>query len=162
MVFPEGVGYPVGENLDVKQYYMLEVHYDNPKSLAGLQFDTGVRSYLTPKLREIEASLAILGHHTVPSLTVPPETTNFVTVGHCPSACTDAFLPEEGVTVFNSLLHGHLSGRKLKLRHFRNGQEIEWMDYDDHYDFNYQQNKPILEVRKILPGDHLTYGIVIS
>jgi hypothetical protein len=49
-------------------------------------------------------------------------------------------------------------GRKLKLRLFRNGTELPWLDYDDHYDFDYQQNKPLVEEKVLFPADHLIYG----
>lgn len=51
-----------------------------------------------------------------------------------------------------------LSGRKLRLRHFRDGIELPWLSTDDNYNFDYQQNRPLLEEVKILPGDQLTYG----
>jgi len=97
-------------------------------------------------------------HATNLVMTVPPNTTDFVVTGQCGSDCTSKKFNEDGISVFNVLLHSHLSGRKLKLRHFRDGVELPWIDYDDHYDFNYQQNKHLGEPVKILPGDHLTYG----
>ena len=51
-----------------------------------------------------------------------------------------------------------LIGRKLKIRHFRNGKELPWLASDDNYNFDYQQNRPLLEEVKIFPGDQLTYG----
>lgn len=53
----------------------------------------------------------------------------------------------------------NLLGRKLRLRHFRNGTELPWLATDDNYDFDFQQNRPLLEEITILPGDQLTYGI---
>lgn len=47
---PDNVGYPVGEN-GVHEYYMLELHYDNPEMLEGLQFETGAVIYYTDQLR---------------------------------------------------------------------------------------------------------------
>jgi len=48
-------------------------------------------------------------------------------------------------------------GRKLTLRHFRDGKELPWLSSDHQYNFNYQQNRPLREMAKVLPGDHLTY-----
>lgn len=53
------------------------------------------------------------------------------------------------------------SGRKLRLRHFRDGIELPWLSADDNYNFDYQQNRPLLEEVKILPGDQITYGRTI-
>ena len=46
--------------------------------------------------------------------------------------------------MFGAVLHGHLATTQVLLRHFRNGNELETVDEDRHYDFNYQQYK-ILE-----------------
>lgn len=50
------------------------------------------------------------------------------------------------------------SGRRMRLRHYRDGKELPWLSSDDNYNFDYQQNRPILEEIKIFPGDQLTYG----
>lgn len=53
--------------------------------------------------------------------------------------------------------HFHL-GRKLRLRHFRDGVELPWLSTDDNYTFDFQQNRPLLEEVKVLPGDQLICG----
>merc|ERR1712087_553188 len=55
-----------------------------------------------------------------------------------PSECTE-WLPEEGVQVFATNLHAHTIGAALSLRHFRDGVELEPLDENMDYDFNYQQ-----------------------
>ncbi|XP_021961495.1 DBH-like monooxygenase protein 2 homolog [Folsomia candida] len=159
MTFPPNTGYPIGEEeeTDREYFYMLEVHYDNPDEIAGLRFETGVSFYYTNEIREHDAGLLMVGHQVNQALTVPPNTTSFVTVGHCASSCTQEKLPQDGIKVFNSLLHSHLSGRKLKLRHFRGTEELPWLDYDDHYDFDFQQNKHLNSEIVVFPGDHMTY-----
>lgn len=63
--------------------------------------------------------------------------------------------PKDGINVVSVLLHSHLAGRKLKLRHLRGRQELAPIAYDNHYDFNYQQSRILLHETKILPGDGL-------
>jgi len=156
-VLPETLGYPIGEeNNGKQQYYMMEIHYDNPEKRNDATFNTGVTMYYTDALRPIRAGQLTIGHDVNPALLVPPNESNFIVSGHCSPGCTNKF-PEGGITVFNAMLHSHLSGRKLKVRHFRNGEELEWLDFDDHYDFNYQQNKPLTREVKVLPGDQLIY-----
>jgi len=111
--------------------------------------------------RTHEAGQLIVMHDIGVTMTVPPNTPEFVVTAHCSSGCTSRELGTDGISVFNVLLHSHLSGRKLKLRHFRDGVELPWIDYDDHYDFDYQQNKNLGEIVQVLPGDHLTYGSLI-
>jgi len=50
-----------------------------------------------------------------------------------------------------------ITGRKVKIRHFRDGKELPWLSYDDHYNFDYQQSRHLRTEIKLLPGDHLTY-----
>lgn len=91
------------------------------------------------------------------SLTIPPNSQDFVVSSHCPSECTSN-IPEKGVNAFVYLLHSHLSGRKERIRHFRGNEELPFIANDEHYDFNYQNNRHFRTELKLLPGDHLTLG----
>jgi hypothetical protein len=52
MIFPENVGYPIGEGTSGQvQYHMLEIHYDNPLEREDVRFKTGVNYYYTEELR---------------------------------------------------------------------------------------------------------------
>ena len=46
------------------------------------------------------------------------------------------------VKVFSILLHTHLAGVGVRVRHFRDGEELPWLDSDMTYDFNYQEHRP--------------------
>lgn len=46
------------------------------------------------------------------SLTIPPNSQQFVVSAHCPSECTSN-IPEGGVNAFVYLLHSHLSGKSF-------------------------------------------------
>ena len=48
---------------------------------------------------------------------------------------------KEKVNVFGTFLHAHLAARQITARHFRNGKELDMIDADRNYDFNYQQYK---------------------
>ncbi|ODM94234.1 DBH-like monooxygenase protein 1 [Orchesella cincta] len=158
MIFPEDVGYPVPDELGENQYFLMELHYDNPQMLEGRKFKTGARIYHTNQLRPVEAGLLTIAHDLQISFTIPPNQEDFVLTGQCGSQCTNLGINNlpNGLQVFNSLLHGHLSAKKMKLRHFRGDKELPWFDVENHYDFNFQQSKPFPEVKRILKGDHLT------
>ena len=89
-------------------------------------------------------------------------------------------LPPEGIKIVSVLLHAHLAGRRIKLRHFRNGTELPviaevfysvWNSQhqqcgfclnscvsllqDKAYDFNYQQSRYLKKEITVLPGDDL-------
>lgn len=48
-MFPDIAGVPIGE--DENEYYMTEIHYDNPKMLTGVQVHSGMEMYYTDQLR---------------------------------------------------------------------------------------------------------------
>ncbi|OXA49591.1 DBH-like monooxygenase protein 1 homolog [Folsomia candida] len=161
MIFPEDVGFPIGET-PTAEYYMVEIHYDNPQLLEGVLFETGLAMYHTPDLRPIDAGILALGQYVDVSLTVPPNQDAFKVVGHCSPQCTQEALEPEGITVFASMLHSHKSGRKMRTRHFRGNVELPWIDFDNQYDFDFQQNKILLETRQILPGDQMSVECTYS
>ena len=51
-----------------------------------------------------------------------------------------------------------IAGRKLRLRHYRGDKELPWIANDGNYDFDYQQDRPVTNEVKVLPGDHLATG----
>lgn len=53
--------------------------------------------------------------------------------------------------MFAVLLHAHLAGRGVRLRHFRNGEEMQSLAYDDDFDFNFQEFQYLKEEQTILP-----------
>ncbi|XP_021958935.1 DBH-like monooxygenase protein 1 [Folsomia candida] len=161
MIFPEDVGFPIGET-STAQYYMVEVHYDNPQRLEGIFVETGLIMHYTPKLRSIDAGILAIGQGVDISLTIPPNQDGFKVVGHCSPQCTQEALGPEGITVFGSMLHSHKSGRKMKTRHLRENIELPWIDFDNPYDFSFQQNKVLLQTRQILPGDQLSVECTYS
>ncbi|CAL8110024.1 unnamed protein product [Orchesella dallaii] len=160
MIFPEGVGYPFPEKLGENNYYMFEVHYDNPESLPGLTFKTGGRVVYTAKEIETEATFITVNNDVnMPiSITIPPNQNEFIVSGHCSSQCTEAALSEgDGkIKIFNSLLHSHFSGRKMKVRQFRGETELPWLDFDNHYTFNFQASKPLRDLVEVRRGDQIT------
>jgi len=55
---------------------------------------------------------------------IPPGTTGFKNMAMCTSECTQKAIPPEGITVTHATLHAHLTARKLRIRHIRNGVEL--------------------------------------
>jgi len=95
----------------------------------------------------------LMGYRITPFLMLPPKQDAFQINGVCSSECTQNAIPKDGINVILTLVHAHLSGRKIRLRHFRNGKELPRVAEDNHYDFNYQQSRPLKKEVKILPGD---------
>lgn len=53
------------------------------------------------------------------------------------------------------VLHSHLAGRKMSLKHIREGKELPHIVRENRFDFDYQQSHSLQEEVKILPGDEL-------
>lgn len=158
LVLPEVAGYPIGEN--GRQYYMFELHVDNPTLQTGT-FETGVDLFYTSKLREIDAGVFGVAHTTSHLQIIPPGSENFLNVAHCSAECTRARFPREGVNVINVMFHAHTAAARMKARIIRDGVELPWLGVDNHYNFNYQASRPLQEYRKVLPGDHITLGRLV-
>lgn len=63
--------------------------------------------------------------------------------------------PQTGIKLVSVVLHSHLAGKKLRLRHIREGRELPRIAEDDNYDFNYQQARVLPEEVAVFPGDEL-------
>ncbi|PBC27738.1 MOXD1-like protein [Apis cerana cerana] len=63
--------------------------------------------------------------------------------------------PESGVNIVSVVLHSHLAGRRLSLKHIRQGKELPRIVEDNHFDFEYQQSHTLEKEVKVLPGDEL-------
>ncbi|KAI4499302.1 hypothetical protein M0802_005562 [Mischocyttarus mexicanus] len=150
---PEHVGIPIGEHQE-GSYYMLEVHYNNPH-LKKVIDSSGVRIHLTPKLRNHEAGILVAGVAVSPLHFIPPRQKEYATAGYCTPHCTNTMFPEDGVNVISVVLHSHLAGRRVSLKHIRKGKELSRIAEDNHFDFDYQQSHTLKKEVKILPGDEL-------
>jgi len=150
--FPEEAGLPMGGDTDF-HYFFMEMHYDNPEHRDDIIDSSGVRMWYTPTLREYDAGLLWMGHTVNPFRQFTPQGMVTTITGYCPSDCTESGLPEEGVNAFSSLLHAHTAGAALKLRHIRDGVELQPLDVNEHYDFDYQQFIELDEMVTLLPGD---------
>lgn len=160
LVLPEMTGYPIGDS-GRQEYFMFEVHVDNPGLETGA-FETGIDLFYTSKLRDIDAAVFGVAHEVNHLQIVPPRTDNFINIGQCSSECTSALLPEEGMTLINVMFHAHKAGKKMRTRIVRDGIELPYLAVDNHYNFDYQANRPFQEYKKVLPGDHLITGKFIA
>ncbi|XP_012543741.1 MOXD1 homolog 1 [Monomorium pharaonis] len=150
---PEHVGIPIAENGE-NSYYMLEVHYNNP-TMKRVIDSSGIRLHLTSQLRPQEAGILVAGVAVSPLHLVPPQRKEYATAGYCTPHCTNTMLPENGINVVSVVLHSHLAGRRLTLKHIRRGKELPRIVQDNHFDFDYQQSHTLEKEVKILPGDEL-------
>lgn len=57
----------------------------------------------------------------------------------------------QGVKIFGTMLHSHLLGHAMRVRHFRGGAEQPVLAEDNNYDFDYQYTRIIGEEIDVLP-----------
>ncbi|CAH0564397.1 unnamed protein product [Brassicogethes aeneus] len=150
--FPKHVGLPLASRPN--SYYMLEVHFDNPSMKQAVD-TSGLRLHYTSELRENDGGILITGVAPSTLHFIPPYQEEYKTAGYCSFGCTKEIFPKNGINVVSVMLHSHLAGRKLKLRHIRGGRELPPLAQDEHYDFNYQQSRTLSQDTTILPGDGL-------
>ncbi|KAK7083170.1 DBH-like monooxygenase protein 1 [Halocaridina rubra] len=151
-MFPEHVGFPLGEEHGGATYFMMETHYDNPNLQQGIVDNSGIRIFHTENLREYDAGIIMMGHDVSPSMMIPPGQ-QWLTIGICSGECTQKTFPDDGVKVFSAVLHSHLLGRNLTIRHLRNNKELPTLSKDMNYDFNFQQSRILRKEVTLMPGD---------
>lgn len=151
--YPQEAGLPLG-GLRKTVSIMVEIHYNNPDRDSGVVDNSGVQFIVTPSLRQFDAGIMELGLVYSDANSIPPGQKAFAISGVCAPECTNN-LPEEGINIFASQLHAHLTGRKLWTSHFRNGVKIGEVNRDMHYSPHWQHLqtvKPRVNVRR---GDSL-------
>ncbi|ODM90114.1 hypothetical protein Ocin01_16568 [Orchesella cincta] len=153
--FPNTVGFAIGDRSPF-EYFIYETHYNNPEVRSDLVLETGVDFQYTSQLRPNEGGILLAGYGVLGQWAMPPLTTEFDVAGHCSPICTTRMFPPEGVEVVGIRLHAHLSSRRLRVKHFRFGTELPFIQNDNNYDFNYQQWRWLYNPVKVLPGDQIT------
>ncbi|CAF3997847.1 unnamed protein product [Adineta steineri] len=86
--FSDVAGYPIGGDSSVK-YYMIQMHYDNPKQSSNRRDSSGLRFYLSNELRQHDLGYLVFGTDiSFLSLVIPPRVDQFVVDSYCPSTAT--------------------------------------------------------------------------
>lgn len=152
--YPNDVSYSIG-GPGSSQYFLMQMHYDNPRGLTGVVDSSGIKVVLTETPRQYDAGVLVIGQ-VLQGMFIPPRATNYTLVAECSSDCTSRLIPPSGITFVASLLHTHEAGRGLAIRQFRGGNELlPPVDINLNYDFDYQQVN-IIPRRVIEPNDRLT------
>ncbi|KAI8495243.1 DBH-like monooxygenase protein 1 [Branchiostoma belcheri] len=119
---------------------------------------SGLRLLYTSELRQHDLGFMQLGMEVARTLIIPPGSQAFVTVGTCYPDCLEKAMEEESmekIHVIGVHFHTHLAGRKMKMRHVRNGVELPWIRNDENFDFNCQQTVSLQKEVEVLKGDYL-------
>ncbi|RNA02847.1 dopamine beta-hydroxylase [Brachionus plicatilis] len=157
-VYPNEVGGVVGGE-HFSPYVVLEIHYDNPKLRKDVIDSSGMRVFYIggpgQKLREYDAGIMEVGLEYNPKNSIPPKALSFHHHGYCLSECTENSLPEQGITIFASQLHTHLTGRKVWTSLVRDNQVVQIINSDNHFDQMFQEIRLLQRPVRVYPGDAL-------
>ena len=129
-----GVPLGPGETYDT---LMIEVHYNNPNLDAGIVDDSGISWYITDDLRTYDVGVLEIGHVVSDGILVPPQTESYLVAGLCPGECTE-LLFQEPINVIATFPHSHTAGASIWTQIIRNNTEIEYLDLNLNYDFDFQ------------------------
>lgn len=108
---------------------------------------------------QITVEFYLFGIYNVPGLSpsflIPPNTSNHQIRTICGSPCTHEMIPEQGITLYGAIIHTHPTGRGIRIRHFRDDEELPFITIDDNFDPLYQATRNFREERLVMPGDQL-------
>ena len=147
---------------------MLQMHYDNPTLTSNIIDSSGFNLIYTSTVPTHEAGILTLGLLVSPLMMIPPKASTFTVRGFCISNCTSSYFPSTGITIFANLLHTHLVGVGITLRHMRwnstcgTYQELPPIDQNLQYDFNFQQFTMLPYSVTVLPGDLLEVDCIYN
>lgn len=60
-------------------------------------------------------------------------------------------LPHDGIYIYASQLHTHLTGRRVYTKHVRSGRELPEVNRDNHYSPHFQEIRRLPTPVRILP-----------
>lgn len=124
-VYPSNVGGVIG-GPHYSPYLVLEIHFDNQNLRSDIIDSSGIKIFYQggfgQRLRQYDAGILEIGLEYNPKNSIPPQHSEFHLHGHCLGECTYAGLPKNGITIFSSQLHTHLTGRRVWTSQIRNNK----------------------------------------
>ena len=129
--YPSNVGGVIGGK-NYSPYLVLEIHFDNANKRSDIIDSSGIRIFYQggygEYLRQYDAGILEIGLEYNAKNSIPPQQDEFHLHGYCLSECTSVGLPTNGITIFASQLHTHLTGRRVWTSLVRNNQ-VEIIKY---------------------------------
>ncbi len=160
-IYPEEAGGFIGGQ-NTSRFLVLEVHFNNPYLKKDIIDQSGIRIYYTSKLRKSDAAIMEVGLEYNPKNSIPPQTNAFRISGYCASECTEASLPQNGITIFASQLHTHLTGVQAFTRIIKKNGDIITLNIDRHYSPHFQEIRLLPEPIKIERGDMILHTCIYN
>lgn len=153
MALPSQAGFRLGNNSDIKGL-QLEIHYHNAASVAGTVDNSGVRSFVTQKLRQYDAGILQVGDPSVAQRDKVLPTGNSKATYSCLSEYSRTVASNNKLTAFGRNLHMHSNGVKMVSQQYSAEGSLRRSSQIEYYNWHYQ-GLPRTEMTTwdILPGD---------
>ncbi|KAM3603176.1 uncharacterized protein V6R79_017748 [Siganus canaliculatus] len=161
---PEVTGIPVGGN-NTNRLYRLEIHYNNPKLVAGRKDNSGLRLYYTDQLRPYDTGILATGLQPFPYLPydIPAKAKQFHSYGVCSTSSFSQLVSQPpDIQVFAVFLHTHLAGQKIRVAQYRDKQQIDFLSIEENYNFDYQQVVNLGNIKTLKMGDEIAVECTYS
>ncbi|CAF3583690.1 unnamed protein product [Rotaria socialis] len=159
--YPEEAGGILG-GPKTSHFLVLEVHFNNPYLKKGIIDQSGIRLYYTPTLRKYDAGIMEVGLEYNPKNSIPPDSSAFRISGYCKSECTQVGLQSNGIFVFASQLHTHLTGIETFTRIIKPNGRIVTLNLDRHYSPHFQEIRLLPKPIKIERGDTILHTCIYN
>ncbi|KAJ3190624.1 hypothetical protein HK101_008527 [Irineochytrium annulatum] len=104
----------------LKRHLLVQIHYNNPKAIAGVVDRSGMRIHYTPNLRKHDVGFLILGNYVSSGggVKLNVSTEQLAGPNRCPAACTRK-IGQELIFPLGIFFHMHRLGKSLITDHFR-------------------------------------------
>ena len=155
------------------------------KYIADWIDSSGMSFWVTDVYRQFDAGVVELGLEYTDKNSIPPKMEKFSLTGVCNTECTSVGFPSNGINVFASQLHTHLTGVRVVTRHFRRKAdiyyrepalrnnnfslpgdldgyvELPYLNWDNHYSTHFQEIRLLKKPVKVFPVSHNLNEIMI-
>jgi dopamine beta-monooxygenase len=136
----------------------LQVHYHNPELLSGEVDSSNMTIKFTPKLRQYNTGIMVLGKYQK-VIRIPPGLPDYTVRSKCTSNCTSKMGGK--INVINFLVHGHLTAKSIYSDiHTSSGQNVTLGD--SHYSFHAQRLQSVEPMLTLEPGFSATTTCVYN
>ncbi|CAK9018536.1 DBH-like monooxygenase protein 2 homolog [Durusdinium trenchii] len=158
--FPPEIGIAVAASPTL----MLEIHYDNPNALSSVLDSSGLELHYSLKASApstFKAAAWSWFGAAFSKIRIPPQLP-FYEIAATYQVPDTSSIPEEGITVFASLMHGHQIARKLWATRERANQPTELISCEPRYDFDLQEITALRDTFQLKRGDKITVHCVYN
>ena len=130
------------------RYFQIQVHWNNPQHVATYTDTSGIRMHYTPRLRQHDLGMLMLGQL---SLNIPGLTPRTVVTSTCSPACANELFALGDISITSSLAHMHLLGKEAVIDKTDEANNTVNLVNEPVYDYNtpkWTDHRPYIRIGK--------------